>query len=162
MNLKKGFSLIEILVVMAIIGIIATIVLVSLLGARDKARDTKRKAEISQIGRFLTISCFLPDSGDGTYDLLPLAQEIINKNPQYEKYFNVVPRDPRSGTDTESMYYYIVSDNGNKCAIYANLENEKEKVTLDIVVPTTKGGTGVFRAIDSGWNNTQLYFQYSN
>ena len=125
---KKGFTLIETLVVIAILGIIATIVIVSLLGARDKARDSKRKAEISQIGRFLTISCYLPDAGNGTYDLIDVAQELLAKNPQYQTYFKVIPRDPKTGTDTESKYMYIVSDNGNKCALYANLENEKEKV----------------------------------
>lgn len=159
---KNGFSLIEILVVIAIIGIIATIISVSLLGARDKARDTKRKAEISQIGRFLTISCYLPDSGEGIYDLIPLAQEILAKNPQYQKYFKTIPRDPKTGTDTESKYIYIVNDAGDKCALYANLENEKEKVTLSIIQPTPKGGTGVFRATSPGWNGTPLYFQYSN
>jgi prepilin-type N-terminal cleavage/methylation domain-containing protein len=159
---KKGFTLIETLVVIGIIGVIATIILVSLFTARDKARDSKRKAEISQIGRFLTISCYLPNGGEGEYDLMPLAQELLSKYPQYQKYLKRVPRDPKTGTDTESKYMYIVSDGGDKCALYANLENEEEKVTLNITQPTPKGGTGVFRASSSGWNGTFLYFQYSN
>lgn len=159
---RKGFSLIEVLVVIAIIGIIATIIGVSLLSARDKARDTKRKAEISQIGRFLTISCYLPDAGEGDYDLMPLAQELLAKYPDYKKYLGKIPKDPKTGTDIESRYRYVVSDEGNKCALYANLENEEEKVTLSITQPAPKGGTGVLRAVTSGWNGTPLYFQYSN
>jgi prepilin-type N-terminal cleavage/methylation domain-containing protein len=162
MKKNRAFTLIETLVVIAIIGIIASTVMVSLLGARNKARDVKRKAELSQIGRFLTTSCYLPDSGEGDYDLMPVALELLAKNPQYSQYLKTIPKDPKSGSDSESGYRYIVSDSGNKCAVYANLENEKEPVTLNITEPTAKGGTGVLRATSNGRNGTPLYFEYSN
>jgi prepilin-type N-terminal cleavage/methylation domain-containing protein len=46
---RKSFTLIELLVVIAIIGLLSSIVLVSLSGIREKARDTKRKADIDAI-----------------------------------------------------------------------------------------------------------------
>lgn len=48
--MKKGFTLIELLVVIAVIGMLASIVLVSLGPTRAKARDSKRIAEVRQMG----------------------------------------------------------------------------------------------------------------
>lgn len=160
---NRGFSLIELLVVIGIIGIIASIIMAALGSARYKARDTKRKAEISQIGRYLAgSSCYMPDAGPGDYDFMDLADELKSKYSQYANYLQVVPQDPRAGTETKSFYKYIVSSDG-KCALYANLENKDEPVTLkNISSPTPGGGVGVLEASSEGWNGTAKYFQYSN
>jgi prepilin-type N-terminal cleavage/methylation domain-containing protein len=159
---KNSFTLVETLVVIAVIGILATFVLSSLTGGRKRARDSRRKSEIAQMGRFLTLSCYLPDGGEGEYDLVLLANEILSKYPQYDQYLSVIPQDPKTGTETESKYVYTVNVDGTGCALYANLENENETVTLSISVPTPGGGTGVLKASTSSWNGTSLYFQYSN
>lgn len=48
-NDNKGFTLVELLVVMAVIGILATIGLVAFAGAQRTSRDTLRKSNVNQV-----------------------------------------------------------------------------------------------------------------
>ena len=159
---NRGFTLIELLVVIGIIGILAAIIMVSFAGATASARDARRKTELSQIGRMFVSTCYVPDAGAGDYDIATLAIELKNKYPQHANQIASMPRDPRIGSDTETHYRYIVSSDGQKCALYANLERESEPATLQISTPTPGGGTGVFGSSQRGANYTTKYFQVSN
>lgn len=160
---KTGFSLIELLVVIAIIGALAAVATLSLGAVRQKTRDTKRKADLSQIGRFFSLSCFMPAAGAGEYDLADLIAELKTQYPQYANFISKTPADPRRGTDSQSYYKYIVAANGKKCTLYANLENENEPITLPaLTAPAAGGGTGTLKATANGWNDSDKYFQVSN
>ena len=47
--MKKGFTLVELLIVMAILGILASLILAVLGGSEEKARDTRIKVELNQL-----------------------------------------------------------------------------------------------------------------
>ncbi len=161
---RRGFTLIEILTVIAIIAMLAGVVMVATSGARKKARDARRKSDLSQIGRMLQSGCYMPDAGAGEHDMAVIVNELRLKYPQYAAALNKSPRDPKSGTDEDSAYTYVVTADGKKCAFYANLEYENEKVTLTALsAPTPGGGSGVLDAPGvTGPNGTTLYFQVSN
>lgn len=170
MNKKgEGFTLIELLVVITIISLLVIFTLIIFTSVRAKARDAKRKSELVQIARFMTKQCYIPTGpgvsdgmGNLVYDFKELFEELKAANPEVDKAIVNIPRDPKAGNDTTYYYKYIVNTASSNCAIYANLENDKEEVSLSIIVPTPAGGDGIFEAATVGWNGTKLYLQYSN
>lgn len=52
---KKAFTLIELLIVIAIIGILASIVIVTMSQARQKARGTKNAAQLEMVTKALNV-----------------------------------------------------------------------------------------------------------
>ena len=110
---QKGFTLIELLVVISIIGILSSIVLISMGGAREKARDARRSSDIRQIGTALElyytdIEAYAGASGSAT---MPTA---------ISTYMTDVPVDPTSSVGA----YNWISNTGDtsKFCTWAVLE----------------------------------------
>lgn len=112
MRKASGFTLVELLVTIGIIGILATVTVVSVGNARSKARDSKRVSDVKQIQSALEL--YSSDTGgyypSGKDALLGAGnyKVVCDKGAQADVtgcgtvYLNPVPIDP---TNTGTLIY---------------------------------------------------------
>lgn len=104
----KGFTLVELMVVIAIIGILASIVLASLDSARKKGRDARRISDVKQIQ--LALELF--------YDANALFPSDISTAALVTPgYISVIPIDP-SNSAAYSYVPYSTSPANVTCISY--------------------------------------------
>lgn len=97
MNKQSGFSLIEIMVVVVILGILASIVVPKIISRPDEARVVKAKQDVLAIQNALDLykldNGFYPSTDQGLLSLV----EKPNSNPtpqDWKPYLKSLPRDP--------------------------------------------------------------------
>ncbi|HKM53331.1 MAG TPA: type II secretion system major pseudopilin GspG [Isosphaeraceae bacterium] len=97
---QAGFTLIEIMVVILILGLLATIVVQSLRGATDKAKRTKAMADIHEIqtalDRYYLDNGFYPTTDQGLQALVtrPNSGRVPTKYEDGGYIIQRVPLDP--------------------------------------------------------------------
>ena len=94
---EGGFSLLELLVVLVILGVIAGIFAPRFIGQAEKAKRTAAKLEIDQIGQSLDLYKLeigkYPTSQEGLAALVTAPSGVTNWNGPYLKKTGV-PKDP--------------------------------------------------------------------
>lgn len=140
--IKKGFTLIELIVVMAILAIITLVGLGSYQSTQQKARDSRRKSDLKQIAGALEFyyndyGQYPAHSGDGRitgcyYSGLLRACNWGDTDPTHNfkdvngtMYMVYVPTDPKSGYQ---YYYRATASNGKWVSyqLYSTLENAQD------------------------------------
>lgn len=152
---NKGFTLVELLVVMAILGILVTLVGAGLRTSQLRGRDGARKHDLRQITEALELhlSDFgtYPDSLNGSIVGCPTTTASVcvwgaeNSTSEFTDgktvYFKRLPKDPSS---TQAYYYRIVDAPANqKYQLFARLENTKDSDCLQSNCTNPTVPTGV-------------------
>jgi general secretion pathway protein G len=96
---QDGFTLIEIMVVILILGLLATIVVQSLRGAADKAKKTKAQADLAEIktalDRYYLDNGYYPTTDQGLSALVsPPTSGRVPNNYESGGYIERLPKDP--------------------------------------------------------------------
>ncbi len=137
-SFRSGFTLVELLVVIAILGILAVISLTSFQTSQMKARDARRKSDLSQIAKAMELfyndnerypgslagnilGCeYDPENGTGS------SCEWGDEEKQFTDgktvYLKSIPKDPSGGLN----YYYRSTNNNQSFQLYAHLENSQD------------------------------------
>lgn len=107
MKLKRGFTLIEVIVVIGIIGVLTVIVFPAINNIRAKNRDAERVADIATIQ--LGLILYKNQSPTGQY---PVSLNGGDFSPKY------VPADSLVGPDGIPYLYVPLTRNGINCTAY--------------------------------------------
>lgn len=158
---KKGFTLIELLIVIAIIGLLATLAIVSLTTAQQKARDTKRVADLKQLQNAVELyyseNSEYPTSEGKTWATFGTA---------IGSYITNIPQDP-TNTGTKVYTYatngtVALTTDDTQYVIKAELENPSFSALAgddDVVYNSTtppSGWTATYDPAASGTTNPAI------
>lgn len=123
---SSGFTLVELLIVITIIGILVVALLPRLTGGRNKARDAARISHLQQISTALE---FYADDTNGQYPAGAACTTDAGVQSALGTYLTTVPNDPLStnywsaGACSAAGYDYADMDGGNGYLLIAKLEN---------------------------------------
>ncbi len=112
MKNSKGFTFIEILVVITIIGLLTTIAVISYSAFLKQSRNAKRKADLEQIRSALEMY----RSNEDTY---PVGNLSVLSGTLTTTYIQTLPTDPKN----PSYVYYYSSAAGTDYTVGAYFES---------------------------------------
>jgi len=136
MDMKKGFTLIEIMVVITILGVLIAMVSGSFMASQKKSRDLRRKSDLAQISKALEFysndNGRYPAASGGLIEGCgnPASPSTCEWNLEWSNtvstpptiYMATVPKDPAGGYS----YYYDSDATGTYYQLYARFENTED------------------------------------
>ena len=134
---ERGFTLIEIMVVVVIIGLLAAFVLVNYLPRVDEARITKARSDLQSIETALAMyrldTARYPNTTQGLVALVKKPEDVTVRNWKEGGYISRVSRDPWGN----NYHYRYPGIYGREYDLYSlgpdNLEGSPESDKDNIV-----------------------------
>jgi type II secretion system protein G len=136
---ESGFTLLELLIVIVIIGILALLILPNITSAPEKAHDTKRKTDLVAIQKALE-EYFL-DNNVYPGSLTPLT---TGSTPDIAS----IPTDPKNGHPAQYVYTYTPGNSDTTYTLTACLENSNDS-GQDVVPPISPCTTKTFELVNA-------------
>lgn len=127
LNPARGFTLIEVLTVVAIIGLLASIILVGLGSFRARARDARRIADLRSTQNALELYYTKFSQYPVDSDWNALQNEIINSSIGVTK----LAQDPLTGRSGYDQYAFDVSSDRQSYVLRAQLEDANNPVLAE-------------------------------
>lgn len=127
MKLSKGFTLIEVLLVIAILGILAVLITNNFFSSLRKGRDAARKSNLSSISKavemFYEDKAMYPDYNILEYSkLCETEADSADESECRKTYIFEIPIDPISGNN----YVYQTDALGTYYSLYSCIENSQD------------------------------------
>ena len=162
-SLKKrnqGFTIVELLIVIVVIGILALLVITTYSGIQAKARNSKRSSDVkslqTQLEAFFSQNGYYPSLGDmntGTSATTAANSTWAATNMKsLDQNALVDPSNPNqsrqlvTGTGTAKSYAYNVTDSGGSAANCEADHTTCAKYTLTATYEGTVNGSATFQA----------------
>ncbi len=136
---QQGFTIVELLIVIIVIGILAALVLVTFTGVQQKARNTERQTDVKAVASHLEVY----NAQNGFYPTFGNVNDLTWVQANLKGLDKEALRDPKGtlytvlASSTTNQYGYApTKDDGTACDNTAG--NECTKFTLTY---TEEGGT---------------------
>ena len=130
----RGFTIVELLIVIVVIGILATLVITTYNGVQEKARDTKRKTDINALQG--QIEAY--EAENGNYPTL------ANVNSSTWRSTNMKGLDPSALEDPNGSTQALCATTTTNCYVFAVTPSGCDNSTTDCtgytLTATLEGG----------------------